>query len=224
VHSASDSASSAPAPMSIARALLRRRAFSTYGEALLAMAVGNQIGSLRKPTSRCPVENTGAAADLRGARPKDSERMRLRIAVLTFSVAMGGCVGPFSEMVQSEYSTADAAKVADPSGWMPDVLPDDATNIREVNRVDSTQTWGCFNTRHADTVHVLLTRLKAHESPGPVAAGPAELFRDFSWWPESMGTGSVQAWEFGEAPPCPACEPTIVRLGIEDATGRVCFH
>jgi hypothetical protein len=150
----------------------------------------------------------------------------MKALVALVAVVVGGaCVGPLSELKESQYPNVDAARAADPSGWIPDILPTDATSIREVHYIDSTRTWGCFHAPAADGVRALLARLNAHKAPGPIANGPTELFRDFSWWPSTMRRGAVEAWEFREPPACSACSaPAIVRVGIDAASGIVCFH
>jgi hypothetical protein len=149
----------------------------------------------------------------------------MKVLLTLVAVALAGaCVGPFSELEESQYPNTDAARAADPSGWIPEVLPRDATSIREVHRVDVSRTWGCFSTRRADEVRALLTGLHAHKAPGPVANRPAEMFRDFSWWPDSMSGSGLEAWEFREESPCFACTATVVRVGIDVGSGTVCFH
>jgi hypothetical protein len=139
-------------------------------------------------------------------------------------VACVACVGPFSEMREDQYSNAAAARAADPSGWIPGILPEDAKQIHEVHAGDATRTWGCFSTSRSEEVRSLLSRLHATELSGPIGNRPAEVFRDFSWWPESMSAGAVEAWEFHEAPRCSACASALVRVGIDSSTGTVCFH
>jgi hypothetical protein len=73
-------------------------------------------------------------------------------------------------------------------------------------------------------VRVLLDRLHALKVPGPIGARPNEIFRNFSWWPESMSVAGIEAWEFGEEPRCGLCPATVVRVGIDPASGIVCFH
>ena len=148
----------------------------------------------------------------------------MKVFVASVAVLLAGCVGPFSELKERQYSNADAARADDPSGRIPTILPTNATSIREVHDVASTRTWGCFHAPAADSVRALLASVKAHNAPGPIAAGPTEMCRDFSWWPTSMSTGTVEAWEFREPAPCSACTPTVVRVGIDGATGTVCFH
>ena len=141
------------------------------------------------------------------------------------AVALGGaCVGPFSELQERQYPNTDTARAADPSGWIPAILPNDATGIREAHKVDVSRTWGCFGTRRADEVRALLAGLHAHKAPGPIGNRPAEIFRDFSWWPDSMSGSALEAWEFREESRCSACTPTVVRVGIDVGSGTVCFH
>jgi hypothetical protein len=146
-------------------------------------------------------------------------------AVAALAVAFLGCacVGPFSEMPERSYPNTTAAKAADPSGWIPPILTDDATSIREVHDIDTNETWGCFRTRQARAVRSLLSRVNAHEAAGSIGNRPSGLFRDFSWWPQAMSTDSLEAWEFQE-PACAVCTPSTVRVGIDAATGTVCFH
>ena len=149
---------------------------------------------------------------------------RLLVTLLAGALVGSACVGPFSEMQEREYPDTDAARRGDPSGWIPAILPNDAKSIREVHRVDSIQTWGCFSTRQPDEVRGLLALLRAHKARGPIANRPTEIFRNFSWWPDSMSGSGFEAWEFGEASRCSACALTIVRVGIDVGNGTVCFH
>ena len=171
---------------------------------------------------------SGFAADppLRSAGMSEAmnpSRMK-RVVALATIVLSSACVGPFSELSESQFPDAHIARAADPSGWIPDILPADATKIREVHKIDSIRTWGCYSTGNPDAVRTLLTSQKASIVPGPIGNRPSELFRDFSWWPDSMGTGRVEAWEFAEAPACSLCADSVVRVGIESTVGRVCFH
>jgi hypothetical protein len=59
------------------------------------------------------------------------------VAVVVIALLGCACVGPFSEMQEQQYPNTAAAKAADPSGWIPPILTDDATSIRELHDVDS---------------------------------------------------------------------------------------
>lgn len=152
------------------------------------------------------------------------KRIAKTLLVVIAHAAASACVGPFSELQERQYPNAAAARAADPSGWIPDILPDDATSIRVVHKIDSIRTWGCYGTQSFDAVRTLLTSRKARHSSGSIGNPPSELFRDFSWWPNSMSKGSVEAWEFPDPLVCSGCADSVVRVGIESTTGRVCFH
>src|SRR5438309_8117291 len=90
-----------------------------------------------------------------------------------------------------------------------------ARAIREVHDIDTNLTWGCFTSGDVEEVRGLLARLKAHRAQGPIGPEPREWFRDFSWWPEPMRAGTVEAWEFTEAVAAPRGSSFVVRVGID---------
>lgn len=142
------------------------------------------------------------------------------------SVALG-CVGPFSEMIEHDYRDAKAAREARAVGeghWIPDILPPDATNIHEVHNIDMNLTWGCFETRETTALRSALSRAGAVSTPEPLGDGPTEIFRDFSWWPHSMGTSTVRVYEFHEDAGAPGVGGSVVRVGVDEPAGLVCFE
>lgn len=62
------------------------------------------------------------------------------------TIALFGCVGPFSEDFESLYPDVKAARDDDAfgRGWLPEIIPDDSIEIREVHNIDTNLTWGCF--------------------------------------------------------------------------------
>lgn len=153
--------------------------------------------------------------------------MRLRLIAVISAVGFSACIGPLSEMFEREYESLQSAKAAGAVGegrWIPAILPDGATSIREVHDIDTNQTWGCFKTKSPAAVRSLLASLDARETKGSIAQRPKELFRDFTWWPESMASGAIEAWEFVETATYPGGLPYVVRVGIDVAGGVVCFH
>jgi hypothetical protein len=138
------------------------------------------------------------------------------------AVASVGCIGPLSENIERQFADAKSARADYRGGWIPDILPDDATSIREVHNLDTNATWGCFRTQNVDAVRAALSKLKATKTQAAIHAGPRELFRDFSWWPNSMRSSSIEGWQFVE--PANALESSIVRVGVDTGTGTVCFH
>jgi len=141
------------------------------------------------------------------------------IAALVVAMASYACVGPFSELQENQYANAVAARAADPSGWIPAILPGDAARIREVHNVDSTRTWGCFGTRTMKEVRGLLRQLHARESRGPIGSRPAD--RDFGWWPQSMNSA---AWKRGSSPSRPSalCAAPLAFALVSTPQGRWC--
>jgi hypothetical protein len=60
-----------------------------------------------------------------------------RFLIGTMTVALLGCVGPFSEDFESQYSDVNAARADDAfgRGWLPDIIPDDSITIREMHNI-----------------------------------------------------------------------------------------
>jgi hypothetical protein len=143
--------------------------------------------------------------------------------VLVGSIGVSACIGPFSENIESRYADRRSAGGAIARGWIPEILPDDASDIREVHNMDTNATWCCFSTRHPADVRARAVRLGAVGVLGPVHSGPRETFRDFSWWPESMASATIEALEFSEAPAYSGATPSLVRAGI-DGSGKICFY
>ena len=141
------------------------------------------------------------------------------------SMAISGCIGPLSEKPERHYASAADARAdgALERGWIPAILPSDAHAIREVHDVDTNLTWGCFSTGDVEEVRALLARLKAQRTQGPIGPRPREWFREFSWWPEAMRAGTVEAWRFTDAAVARGA-PFVVRVGIDGGSRRVCFH
>src|SRR4029079_8888994 len=150
---------------------------------------------------------------------------RCVIVAVLLPIALAGCIGRLSEKPEHQYaSTADArADGALERGWIPMILPSDAHAIREVHDVDTNRTWGCFSTVEVEEVRALLARLKAQRTQGLIGPQPREWLRDFSWWPEPMRAGTVEAWQFTDAS-VPRGAPFLVRVGIDSGSSRVCFH
>src|SRR5882724_8330179 len=66
--------------------------------------------------------------------------------ISAITIALFGCVGPFSEDFESQYSDMNAARAdgAFNRGWLPEIVPDDSIDIREMHNIDTNKTWGCF--------------------------------------------------------------------------------
>jgi len=66
------------------------------------------------------------------ARAVNEKRVPL-LAMAMVLVVAASCVGPFSEMQERQYPNTETAKASDPSGWIPEILPSDATSIHEAH-------------------------------------------------------------------------------------------
>jgi hypothetical protein len=114
----------------------------------------------------------------------------------------------------ADVATARQAGLLD-RGWIPDILPPDAVDIREVHDLDTNVTWGCFNTATGvATVRSRLAALQGKRVSGPVAPG---MVRVRSWWPSSLTGQSGEVHEFQEN------GRFGVRVGIDATANRVCF-
>ena len=144
----------------------------------------------------------------------------LFIGVLT--VALLGCVGPFSEDFESQYPDVDAARADDAfgRGWLPEITPDDSIAIREMHNIDTNLTWGCFvSPSGTEKVRKKLKGLKASQSQGPVGSGPRGLFGVRDSWPRSMTTTAIETYRFDEA----GARFTVI-VGLDSERKTACFH
>jgi hypothetical protein len=143
------------------------------------------------------------------------------------SITIVACVGTLSDMPERQYASVDQAARDGWVGehrWIPAILPSDAHAIREVHDIDTNLTWGCFSTGDVDEVRARLARLKARRGEGPIGPLPREWLRDFSWWPQTMSGGTVEAWQFTETAVAARGLSFVVRVGIDRESTRVCFH
>lgn len=152
--------------------------------------------------------------------------MKAKLICAALSWSALACIGPFSENVEHHYQDLASARAAGAVGdgrWIPPILPEDASDIREVHNIDSNRTWCCFATVSVADVRAKVSERGGAKVRGPIHAGPREMLRDFSWWPASMVSASVEPFEFHEAPAYPGATPMRVHVGI-DSAGKVCFH
>lgn len=104
-------------------------------------------------------------------------------------------------------------------GWLPPLLPTDARNILELHNIDTNRTWACFEIPSGTgAMRAKLEAAQAKRVTGPVGPAPTHFFVRRSWWPTSMGSADVEAYELDEG--------TGFRLvfGIDGDGRRVCFH
>jgi hypothetical protein len=146
--------------------------------------------------------------------------MPSRLSVLVLVFAVSSCVGPLSEDFESHYQGVAAARAdgAFTRGWLPAIVPPDATEISEFHNIDTNRTWACFSTRDVPAVRTLLAKRGAQRVNGPVHTGPSRFLRVRPWWPSSMTSPSVEAFSFNED------TDSRVLVGIDTQAARVCFH
>lgn len=156
--------------------------------------------------------------------------MRASIARVAIGIALtqAGCVGPFSEDFEATYPTVAEARRQDAIGdhrWIPPIIPEGSTDIVEFHNIDTNATWGCFRLNgHVDQFAELLRERTAQATKGALSEGPRRWFRIRPWWPDSMTSDAIEAFEFREPPAAPALSATTVRVGLDRATDTACFR
>jgi hypothetical protein len=117
---------------------------------------------------------------------------------------------------EASYADVPAARSAGAfdRGWLPEIVPDGATNIREAHNVDTNATWACFDAG-ADlaAVREKIANLGGHRVSAAVGTGPRR-----TWWPDVMTQSNLEAYEFSEH------GGTVVTVGLDTPARRVCFH
>ena len=143
------------------------------------------------------------------------------VALIAIAVGTGGCVGPFREDFESHYANAAAARQdgAFARGWLPDIVPDGATDIWELHNVASNRTWACFGIpRGPTTTRVLLEKAGAQRVARPIGTPPPGLLGPPKWWAASMAQPQIEAYELKEN------SGSVLHIGIDAAAARVCFQ
>jgi hypothetical protein len=140
-----------------------------------------------------------------------------RTAVLAIlSVALSGCVRPFAEERESHYADVATARrdSAFTRGWLPEIVPEDATNLWELHDLDSNATWACFTTPQGPTgVRSLLEKRGALRVGGPISSGPGRR-----WWPAVTSGPRVEGYRLRED-----ARFTLL-VGVDASGNRACFH
>jgi hypothetical protein len=102
--------------------------------------------------------------------------------ILTGVILIAAC----SEYKESSYaSMAEARRMgAVDRGWLPEILPDEATNVHEVHNVDTNQTWCRFDLTAADAnrLRAALSSLTASQISARTVRAPG-----VEWWPKVLG-------------------------------------
>jgi hypothetical protein len=145
-----------------------------------------------------------------------------QLLIGAITVAFLGCIGPFSEDLESHYSDVNAARAdgAFGRGWLLEIVPDDSIDIREMHNIDTNLTWGCFFTPSStEEVRKKLRTLGASRAQGPVSSGPRGLFGVRTWWPQSMTTIAVETYRFDEV----GAQFTVI-VGLDAEKNTACVH
>jgi hypothetical protein len=144
-----------------------------------------------------------------------------KAVVIGLAVSGAACIGPLSEDIESHYVDAATARRAGAfeRGWLPEFVPEQAADIWEMHNLDTNITWGCFsNPSGLGDLRGLLEKQGATRATGPVGGGPRTLFGSRAWWPESMETSRIEAYQVVED------SHFTLLVGLDTATGRACFH
>jgi hypothetical protein len=132
---------------------------------------------------------------------------------LVFGVTSTACQEDF----ESHYPDVEAARRdgAFDRGWLPALVPDDATNIVEFHDIDTGVTLACFTTSSLPAVRESLQRQGAAQIPGPIPSGFRGTLR---WWPDWMARPEVEAYRVKED------TRFTLLVGIDTSASRVCFR
>jgi hypothetical protein len=136
-------------------------------------------------------------------------------------VGSSGCVEACREDFEAHYPDVAAARRdgALDRGWLPEFLPPDAIDISEEHNIDTNVTWGCFSIPAGPAG--LRQELQAHGASriaGPLGRGPRNLVGAPDWWPRSMEEPGAEVYDVHES------SRFKLRIGIDPAGRRVCFH
>ena len=106
----------------------------------------------------------------------------MRSVLLSLSTLLTVMVAACSDFKDSSYaSMADARRAgAVDRGWLPDLLPDSAINIRERHNLDTNQTWCAFELTPAAvaTLRSRLSPMKSADLMNTTVRAPGAR-----WWP-----------------------------------------
>ncbi len=135
-----------------------------------------------------------------------------RIALSCAVVSLLAC----SDEQEYQYSDLNAARKAGALtyGEVPEFLPPDAENIKQVIDVDFSATWGCFTSPSGPgSVRERLAALKATRISGRIDPG---RLRIREWWPDEF-RGTVSEVHLLTA------KGMTIKVGLDARTNTVCY-
>ena len=147
--------------------------------------------------------------------------MKHRRLLVLLGAGVCACIGPFSEDFESHYANVQDAQGdgAFTRGWLPEIVPEEASDIWELHNIDTNLTWACFRTpRGSASVRTLLAKAGATRATGPIASRPPGFFRTRPWWPASMAQAELERYELKEN------DRFTLQIGIDVAEARACLH
>jgi hypothetical protein len=134
------------------------------------------------------------------------------VFVLVAAISCAGC----SDEQEFAYPDLVAAKQAGARdhGLIPNFLPPDAQDIRQVFNVDLGITWGCFHApRGPDSVRERLTALQAERMSANI---DPSRFRIRDWWPDEFRGTVAEVYALKDS-------GWKMRVGIDAKVNTVCY-
>ncbi len=126
-------------------------------------------------------------------------RHRLPLTVLVVCcVALLGACDSFTDfgdfyIMDATYETMGKAREdgAIDRGWVPEYLPDTATNIRERHSQDTNEGWGTYSFGDLDLSH--FEKHWSHAQSAPLPGDPNRFHGEptIDWWPGTLNDGLV---------------------------------
>lgn len=115
-----------------------------------------------------------------------SKKQIVVLALFAGQLFAGGC----SDRQESSFASVKEARSSGSvaRGWVPNELPESATDLRELHDSDTNEVWGTFRLPGGEQgPSVRLTRVDADKMNGHMVRSPRA-----SWWPEAL-TGNVDS-------------------------------
>jgi hypothetical protein len=146
--------------------------------------------------------------------------LRLRRVTLALALLGAACVG--SENIETSYRSLSEARskgIVGERKWIPEIVPEAATDLVMVRNADTSAAWACFRPNgQSEQVVRLIGTLNGRPTKGPVSEAPRAWFSAREWWPDSMSQEGGEVYEFTES------SGATIRVGIDRSNNCVCFR